>query len=429
MSPVSRGRKKKGKKRAQDHDIAEPDFLADPDFPVDLYDEFDPDPFHYEDQAVELPPEPSWFGPAAAMVLAGAPGLVAANRPRELEQLTAELLGSALRHASETGDAGNQLPRWFCLVAEEAAARLARTSTDADALWRLSYGLTSIGSPSLAAATQAALNRARRSRIGGSTSRTQPKWLRQLAKIKATGQVWRMVDAYGTRLALIAEFSYPREADTSVFLFDVDVSGFVDLVEPGVHDDMHQAAEAWRAAVGDTAADGRPHPVASPDELLPLFHLELADISGMEAPARQVTDNVFRSGRRVIDLVDALRHNGKPLPELVSLYHGIDVRPMADQFRDWHSRRHGVAPDEETVEALAEEWLEGTLPETAYRVSPRRINFQLRLIGDWADADFSHSVRALLPEWVRWLGEHTNLPDHLVQRVLAVTADVTGQVD
>ncbi|MDQ2707045.1 MAG: hypothetical protein M3Z25_05175 [Actinomycetota bacterium] len=53
--------------------------------------------------------------------------------------------------------------------------------------------------------------------------------------------------------------------------------------------------------------------------------------------------------------------------------------------------------------------------------SPRRVEFQLELIGDWTPDDpVTVAVKALMPDWVRWLGERAGLPEHL--RVSAIEA-------
>ncbi|MGH3565493.1 MAG: hypothetical protein ACRDRH_05575 [Pseudonocardia sp.] len=69
--------------------------------------------------------------------------------------------------------------------------------------------------------------------------------------------------------------------------------------------------------------------------------------------------------------------------------------------------------------------MEGAVPETWYAASPQRIEFQLRLINDWVpDHPVTHGVKALIPEWVCWLGERAGLPEDLRER--AVTAATSG---
>ncbi|MDQ2790237.1 MAG: hypothetical protein DLM60_18135 [Pseudonocardiales bacterium] len=139
--------------------------------------------------------------------------------------------------------------------------------------------------------------------------------------------------------------------------------------------------------------------------------------------SRTVLDNWFRARRRIHDLADALRKRGVSLPEARSLYHDLDTDPMAAAFTGWHMRRLGIEPDPEAVDALAREWMEGTLPDTWHSPSPHRVQFQLTLINDWIPDDpITIAAKALLPEWVRWHGEQAGLTEHLVNRAVAVVA-------
>ncbi|MGH3972846.1 MAG: hypothetical protein ACRDS9_05925 [Pseudonocardiaceae bacterium] len=290
-------------------------------------------------------------------------------------------------------------------------------------MWRLLHGLTSIGSPALQSIAQTALGRAKKELRGDAAVRHQPDWLRQLARITATGEVWEMRDAYGARIALIAGFSYPDGVDCSVFLFDIDACGFVEIVHAGVFDDVAQAATAWRALVGDTAEGARPERVESAQRLLCLVHCDSGEgiLRGYES--RTVLDNWFRARRRIHDLADALRRRGMPLPKARSLYHDLDPDPMAQASTGWHVGRHGTEPNPEAVDALAQEWMEGTLPDTWHAASPHRVAFQLALINDWIlDDPITVAAKALLPEWVRWHGEQAGLSEHLVERGVAVAA-------
>jgi hypothetical protein len=70
---------------------------------------------------------------------------------------------------------------------------------------------------------------------------------------------------------VIAGFEYRgHDRDPSVFLFDIDTSGIIEVVGGGVHDDVEQAAQAWRTAVGDTAEDAVVEPVERSEDLMPL---------------------------------------------------------------------------------------------------------------------------------------------------------------
>ncbi|MGH3900828.1 MAG: hypothetical protein ACRDTA_21810 [Pseudonocardiaceae bacterium] len=377
-------------------------------------------------QALLGPPQrPAWFDSANKAVLDRADVVMAARGPRELEQVTAELLGAELHRVLHEEREGMWFSWWFEELTEAATARIREVGREGAWAppWRLLHGLTSIGSPALQSRAQSALGRAKKELRRDAAVRQQPDWLGQLSRITATGEVWEMRDAYGTRIALIAGFSYPRGVDRSVFLFDIDACGVIEIVHAGVFDDVPQAATAWRDLVGDTAQSARPQRVETAQRLLCLVHCDLGEGILRGTESRTVMDNWFRARRRIDDLAEALRKRGMPLPAAPSLYHDLDTDSMAAAFTGWHVQRHGSEPDPEAVDALTEEWMEGALPDTWHAVSPHRVEFQLALINDWIPDDpITVAVKALLPEWVRWHSEQAGLSEHLVDRGVAAAA-------
>jgi hypothetical protein len=426
MSPVSRGRKtkpktkaKKAKKRAAGRPGAAQHgaggLLGDPGL----------SPFALQ-SLMEPPQRPQWFDVSIKGVLDRAGDLMAAQGPRELEQATAELVGAELFAIVGDERHGIWLDWLFEELADGAAARVREEAERQDgrweAPWRLLYGLSSIGSPALRSIAQSALARAGKGLPAGAAAR-QPEWLGQLPRIAATGEVWEMHDAYGSRFAVIAGFSYPGGTDPSVFLFDIDACGLVTLASAGVFDDVEQAATAWRALVGEVGDGAQPSPVETSDRLVCVVHLDDGEDRPNGSESRAVMDNWFRARRRHHDLADALRKRGMPLPEAKSLYHDIDIAPMAEAFTGWYARRHGTKPDPDVVDAVAEEWLEGTLPCTWHAASPHRAQLQLDLISDWIPDDaFTMGAKTLLPEWVRWNGEKSGLPGRLIERAVAAAS-------
>ncbi|MGH3813952.1 MAG: hypothetical protein ACRDUV_16110, partial [Pseudonocardiaceae bacterium] len=181
---------------------------------------------------------PAWFDSSIKVVLDRAGVVMAARGPRELEQATAELLGAELLRILREEREGMWFSWWFEELTEAATARIREEVGGRDGgwrpLWRLLHGLTSIGSPALKSIAQTALGRAKKELRGDAAVRQQPDWLRQLARITATGEVWEMRDAYGARIALIAGFSYPGGVDRSVFLLDIDACGCIEIVHAGV---------------------------------------------------------------------------------------------------------------------------------------------------------------------------------------------------
>ena len=186
---------------------------------------------------------------------------------------------------------------------------------------------------------------------------------------------------------------------------------------------MEQAAAAWQEFAGEAAANALPSPVETADRLYCLVHLELEGelLDGSEP--RAVMDNWFRANRRHIDLADVLRRRGMPLPEAKSLYHDLDTAQMAEQFAVWHLREHGSRPDPEAAEVLAEIWLEGALPGTRHAASPHRARSRLdQLNEDFVDDPVITGAKLLLPEWVRWHGEESRLPENFLERSVAAAS-------
>lgn len=365
---------------------------------------------------------PGWFDPALKTVLDGAATLDGVGGPRELEQLTVELLGAEMYAALQASGGGLWFSWWF---EELVAAADARVVEDADAgagrsAFLLLNGLAAVGTPALASMASAACRRVRKLLVGVGL----PEWLDDLSRVAGTGEVFRMRDAYGTRFAVLAGFSYGRDREPSVFLFDIDASGIIKLVGAGVFDDVDQAAAAWLAAVGDTAGEAIPQPVADPRELLCLVHCVVGDEMGIFGDeTRVVMDNWFRAERRHRDLAEALRRRGMPLPAQESLYHDLDITPMTDEFTSWYTDKHGARPDPEALAELAAEWLEGCIPETWYSISPERVRYHRKLLSDWVQDDpVTLAVMALLPDWVAWLSARSGLPKHLYERVDALVS-------
>ncbi len=368
---------------------------------------------------------PGWFDSSITGVLERADVLLAARGPRELEEATAELLGTEVYRAIHEEQQGLWLNWWFEELVELAVARI-RGEAGRDGAWQakwwLLHGLTSIGPPALATAAQTALGRARKD-LAKDAYQSQPAWLRLLPRISATGEVWQMRDVYGARFAVIAGFSYPDGTDPSVFLFDIDACGLVDLVGAGVFDDVDQAAATWRATVGDAADHTNPTPVVTGNQLSCLVHCQTGEDMVKGTEPRAVMDNWFRARRRSHDLVQALRKRGVTPPEARNLFRDVDTEAMVEAFTVWSRTAHGTEPNPEAVDALAAEWLEGALPGTQHAASPHRARYLLTLIDDWIPEDpVTVGAKALLPEWVRWNGEQADLPEDLINRAVAVAA-------
>jgi hypothetical protein len=420
MSPVSRGRKtKKGRKPAR----PSRNFDAEPvrySHPSALIDALNP-----------VRQQPSWFDESVAAVLDGVGVLMEAQGPRELDDAAARLLGAEQHHRLNTQTSGFWFDWWFEHLADAAADRAREEATDPQA-WqpyhRLLQAMTGLGTPALAQTAHTRLAQATKA-VPRDQARTAPRWPRAQSKITATGQVWQMCDAYGARIAVIAGFTYPNGVDPSVYLLDIDTCGLVALAGAGTYDNVGEAAASWRAAVGPTAETARPVPVGDPGALHAVVHWDHGDnLLGDES--RTVMDNWFRARRRQHELAEVLRKRRTPLPNWRNLHHDVVIGPTVTAFTDWYVERHGVAPDPEATEALAYEWLEGSLPGTERVVAPARIRYILGLMSDWIPDDpVTVAARTLLPDWIRWNAEQDHLPADLLNRTLSDLPDIIAASD
>ncbi|PYC76901.1 hypothetical protein C7C46_21160 [Streptomyces tateyamensis] len=374
---------------------------------------------------------PDWFGPSIEGILDEAEVLLDAQGPRQLEDMTARLLGAHV-HKAVQDEHSLFLGNWveeLIAVAERRARLPVAGAPGSRAANLLLHGLTSVGSPAVAHMADAALSRLQPVVNGADSGEDWPDWLNSAAKPLMTGDVWTMRDVYGSRLGVIAATNYPNGADPAVYLFDIDACGFVVLAGGGTFDDVQQAAAAWRTAVGAAAADCVPQPLdkAHTEALRCLIEVDLSEITIRGTESRAVWDEWFRALRRIHDLSDTLQRHGSSLPTPLNLYQDIDVTPTVEAFSAWLRQEHGEEPDPEAVEALVGEWLEGALPDTADSVSPHRIEHQLGLINDWIpDHPATIGAKRLLPHWVRFLAQRAKLPDTAAAAALATLATVSG---
>ncbi|WP_045875870.1 hypothetical protein [Pseudofrankia sp. DC12] len=368
--------------------------------------------------------EPAWFGPAVAAVLDGTESLLAADGPRALDAATVELVGRQIRHAVRDIRRGLWVERWFAQLTDATAARVRDGLDGAGAgwvgPWRLLHGLAAIGVAPLAAdATTAARRLA--AEVARADGPGQPRWLTAMRRQSATGEVFHLRDAYGSRFGVIAGFTYPDGIDPSVFLFDVDACDLATVVNAGIYDDVAQAAAAWRAFVGESASNAEPVAARSGDALAFLAYADHGGEVFQGSESDSALDNWFRVSRRLDDLADSLRRRGTPLPRETNLFRDLDPDPLASAFTTWYTDRHGNQPDPEAVNALTDEWIEVQLPGTFHAVSPHRVRHIRALISDWIDDPVTKETSALLPDWIRWHAEQTDLPEPLLAASLAAT--------
>ena len=353
---------------------------------------------------------PDRFGPSHRRVLTASAALPRADGPRALEQATAELIGAELRNPEVQG---LRFDLWAHDLIESARNRVLSDVAWNNGTWQgpwwLMHGLASIGSYGLGgyAAQQAA--EAAKS-LPRAVLAQQPDWLALMPDIEATGDVHVLRDMYGTRFGVIAGFAYPGGVDPSVYLLGFDASEYLGLAAAGVFDDAESAVAAWREQVGDSTPGVEP---VTPQVLAWLSHAEHSEGLIDEREQGAVLDDYFRGPRRIQDITRKLGGRHAELPQ-------GDPVAVQKAFTAWYATRHGDVPDQDAVEALAEEWLGVMLPGTEHAVSPRRSAAFRDQITSWWDNEDAAGALSLLPEWIRWNGEQAGLVPDLISDAVAI---------
>ncbi|WP_405012221.1 hypothetical protein [Kitasatospora sp. NBC_01539] len=236
MSPVSRNgrsntKKQQGNKKRSGNP-ASPKNIPTPRERLDLSDLRTGNPFgdpsglsFLQRLAGGRSARPDWFGPSVEGLLDDAEVLLDAQGPRQLEDMTARLLGAHV-HKAVQGEHSLFLGDWveeLIDVAERRAReRPVAGAPGSRAANLLLQGLTSVGSPAIAHTADAALSRLHPVVHGADIGRDSADRLGSAAKPLMTGDVWTMRDVYGSRLGVIAATSYPNGTDPAVCLFDID---------------------------------------------------------------------------------------------------------------------------------------------------------------------------------------------------------------
>jgi hypothetical protein len=351
-----------------------------------------------------------WWPRRAAQVLDGAVNLPTAAGPFELEQATAGLLGGVLHQALLDERGGFVLYEWLRVVLDRAVGR----ATVAD--WYLLHGIAAIAPGDLSGQALAGIDRLQRAGLTG------PDWLERTPTVEPTGEVRLLRDAYGGRFAVLMECGYPDRTDGGHwYVLDIDTCRQIpDTVDAFVEDTVDAAADAWRAAVGPTAAQARPGPADSEllADLLPRGTDLALGVIGQETRRRM--DNYFRAMRRGDDLA-RVRNLPTQTRWHSEVRDGVDLEPYLKDFQAWYLTTGDRDPlDREVVDALAESWFEGSLAENRLSCSPHRIHsLQERIAIEWGDDPLIDPVATLLPDWVRWCAARTDIDTALTERALA----------
>ncbi len=332
MSPVSRGRRAKGTKKAKNRAKARPAPAGS-----QVKQSVLPDRGDFSPNALASLLDAStrrgwpWWEASHDEVLASAAALTDCDGPEDLEQATAELIGDQLWQRLQTEVAGHDYLGWMSGLIDVIGERRAESGA-----WLLAYGLAAICPQPHRDRLLTVIGQGR-----GEARSVAPPWLPLVPQLRVDGDPQVVVDGYGGRYGLMVDLARPGAA-ARTYLIDLDLC--LPFVSPpsGWHADSGSAVAAWRAQVGPSADAVRPQP-AGGELLVQLLPRDLDDIGptliGNES--RDQLAEFFRM-RRVVEQVRSSLGLDDALPPPIA---EKAVRSRVDDFLAWCADRDGAVPD------------------------------------------------------------------------------------
>ncbi|MFF5233861.1 hypothetical protein [Dactylosporangium sp. NPDC000521] len=236
-----------------------------------------------------------------------------------------------------------------------------------------------------------------------------------------TGPVLWARDVYGTRWAVVAPFTSDAGPDRW-YLWDVDTCGYEVLtVHSGFHPSAESAVAAWRESVGQGAAGGAVLTAVEDSETLDaLLRGEVEGIRIGGEDEEQYAE-FLRSRRLGATARKAVRRvRGRAFARLTA----ADAKAQFAQRLRQTDHRGGIVGEEEDAGPddlameLAESWSPQDHPTLYPFCSPHKVAVAVLHLRDHYKEDFAAELVALLPEWIRFLAEHTAMPAELTERCL-----------
>jgi hypothetical protein len=233
-----------------------------------------------------------------------------------------------------------------------------------------------------------------------------------------SGPVLWARDRYGSRFAVAAPIVV---ADQPVrwYLWDIDACGHEAFtVHSGFYPTSEAALAAWQTEVGGIAAAGAElTPVDDPwllAELLPAAEGIFG--TGGESVAQFAE---YHRSRRLAEAVKQVTRVREPRPD----GGGLDAAAAAVEFTLWlrsvgGGRRDVPADLDELARELADSWCLNDIAAVYATCSPHRVALCVPHVRNYYLDDFAERLVALLPEWIRWLGERNAIPRELTDRCL-----------
>jgi hypothetical protein len=227
-------------------------------------------------------------------------------------------------------------------------------------------------------------------------------------------------DVYGTRWAVVAPFESADGAGRW-YLWDVDACGYqVVTVHSGFHLSVEAAHAAWQHAAGPAAADAT---FTVADDAETLDELLTGEVEGVRRGGEdrsQYTE--FLRSRRLGRIVRqaAGRSSGRTLPRLSP---DTGAERFAQRLRQLghtdNSAEEGPARAGELAAEMAESWSPDGCPSLYAYCSPHKVAATVLHLRDFYQDDFAAELVGVLPDWIRFLAEHTGMTAELTDRCLA----------
>jgi hypothetical protein len=248
---------------------------------------------------------------------------------------------------------------------------------------------------------------------------------RRVARGRAvTGPALWARNSYGTRWAVVAPFTSAEGAERW-YLWDVDACGYeVVTVHSGFHPSAEAALAEWQQAVGPSAAAAALTPADDTETLDALLTGELEDVRlGGEDQAQYAEFlRTRRLGRTVRQAAGRAR-----VRNLARLSADTAAERFARRLRQighpdvpaGDKSDEGPAGAGELATEMVGSWGPYECPSLYPYCSPHKVAAAVSHLRDFYKDDFAAELVALLPEWIRFLAEHTGMTADQTERCLA----------